>query len=63
MKSKNIDILRNFGAIAEELRDIPTPEKYWINEENELSERIEKNNKFNQSISMSNEKFHKCFSL
>lgn len=59
----NLEILKNFGAIAEELKSNPTPDAYWIQEEKESRQRMEQNKKLQQSISMSNKKFHQPFSL
>ena len=61
--SVNLDILRNFGSIAQELKNTPTSSDYWEKEEKWLSKEIEKQEKFNKSISMSEEKYHQRFTI
>ena len=62
-KTPNLDALRNFGALAEELKNTPTPMSYWIKEDKWLAKEDEKNRKFNESIKMSYEKFHQPYTI
>ena len=62
-KTPNLDILRSFGKLAEELRNTPTPMSYWIEEEKWMQKRMKKNREFNKSIEMSYEKFHQPYTI
>ena len=59
----NLDVLRNFGAIAEELKNKHTPNEYWAKEAKFLDKRNEENEKFIKSIQMSQEKYHQRFDI
>ena len=59
----NLDILINFGDIAEELKNKRTSDAYWLKEEEWLSKRIEENEKFNKSIAMSDETYKRRFTI
>ncbi len=59
----NLEILKDFGKLAEELKNNPPSVEYWIEEEKWMAKRDEKNRKFNESIKMSYEKFHQPFTI
>ncbi len=62
MKS-NLDILRNFGAIADELKNKPVSDDYWIKEQKMLDKLHEKQEKERKSYTMSYEKYHQPFTI
>jgi len=59
----NLDILRNIGDVAEELKNKRTSDAYWLEEEKWLSKRIEENEKFKKSITMSYETYKRRFTI
>jgi len=45
-----LDVLRNMGNLAEELKNSITPKSYWIKEQKYLDKMSIKNKKFSDSI-------------
>ncbi len=63
MPKSNLELLKEFGKIADSLEEKVMSDSYWDREEEILKKRIAENKKTNQSILMSSAKFKKCFSL
>jgi len=59
----NLEILRNMGKLAEELKKNPTPDSYWIEEAKMIDKLHRKQEAFNRSIQMSYEKYHQPFTI
>ena len=63
MAKSNLDILRDFGAIADELKNKRMSPEYWEKESKLINEMIERADKERRMIQMSPEKFRKPFDL
>ena len=60
---KNLDILRNFSAIADELKNKRVSVEYWEKEEKRLAELMEQHERERKAIKMSPEKFRQPFTI
>ena len=63
MSKTNLEILRDFGAIAEELKNRKVSHEYWEKEEKLLAELAEKHEEERKAIEMSYEKFIQPFTI
>ena len=63
MKKSTLEMLKDFGSIAEELRNNPPSLEYWIEEDKLMAKRAKENEKFAKSIQMSYEKYHTPFTI
>jgi len=59
----HLDVLRNFGKLAEELKNKPLSADYWEKEAKMLDKLHKKQEAFNKSIQMSYEKYHQPFTI
>ena len=59
----NLEVLRNLSEILEELKNSPTSDAYWIEEQKDMDKREDEIEKFNKSIQMSYEKYHTPFTI
>jgi hypothetical protein len=59
----NLEVLKDFGKIAESLKHKVMPNSYWEKESLLLKKRIEENKKVSDSIKMSDEKYRNCFTV
>ena len=62
-KKSDLEVLRNLGAIAEELKNSPASTEFWIELDKEMDKLHEEQERFNKSIQMSYEKFHQPFTI
>ena len=61
--NNKLNMLDSFKTVAIQLKTKSISKDYWLKEEVIIKERIEITKKEAKSISMSNRKFHKMFSL
>ena len=56
-------LLDSFKNLAEDIKKVPTKSSYWKHEDKILKKSMEVREKESLSIRMSEEKYHKAFSL
>jgi hypothetical protein len=59
----HLETLKNFGKMAEEIAQNPTPYEYWIKEDEMITALHRKQQAFNESIKMSYKKFNTPFTI
>ncbi|MBS4067349.1 hypothetical protein [Sulfurimonas sp. RIFOXYB12_FULL_35_9] len=57
------NLLDSFKNLAEEIKKVPTKSSYWKHEDEILKKSMEVRHKESLSIRMSEQKYHKAFSL
>lgn len=62
-KTPNLDVLRNFGKLAEELKNKPCSAEFWEELDRYSDKLHKKQEKERKSYEMSYEKFHQPYTI
>ena len=63
MKKQRIELFKDFGKFAEQIKKNPTPKEYWEEEEKMIIEQIKKNEGQIERHEMSDSKLHQRYDI